>query len=243
MIIILIYARLSAFISEARIPSIVVDGDTIIVNLDGEDTRVRFIGIDTPESVHVDASLITAEGDVASDYTKALLTDTQVMLEFEVGCMTYTIVFSHMYILRTFLSMLISSKQDMPYQKHMNQIQNTRIILNLLSLKSQNILSPYFRYGDFFCADKKFLQKTPNHSAWCFVYVCQMHTFLKNSQKSSPQMEVSKSSLQRTRLSFSCFSLAESLFICCSNKRISLSLSSKLLHAIEISNLSSFFNK
>ena len=29
----------------------VVDGDTVILNIDGQRTRVRLIGIDTPESV------------------------------------------------------------------------------------------------------------------------------------------------------------------------------------------------
>lgn len=62
----------------------VVDGDTIIVLLDGEETRVRFIGIDTPESVHVDDTKNTSEGDVASDYTKALLRGAEIYLEFDV---------------------------------------------------------------------------------------------------------------------------------------------------------------
>ncbi len=31
----------------------VVDGDTLVVCIDGEDTKVRLIGVDTPESVHV----------------------------------------------------------------------------------------------------------------------------------------------------------------------------------------------
>lgn len=64
----------------------VVDGDTIIVKNNGEDTRVRFIGVDTPESVHVDSSKNTDEGIVASDYTKALLQDVKVVgLEFDEG--------------------------------------------------------------------------------------------------------------------------------------------------------------
>ena len=30
----------------------VVDGDTVVLSLDGVETRVRLIGIDTPETVH-----------------------------------------------------------------------------------------------------------------------------------------------------------------------------------------------
>ena len=63
----------------------VVDGDTIIVDYNGQDTRVRLIGVDTPESVHPDASRNTAAGESASAYTKALLTGKDVMLEFDEG--------------------------------------------------------------------------------------------------------------------------------------------------------------
>lgn len=30
----------------------VVDGDTVIIDLDGRETRVRLIGVDTPETAH-----------------------------------------------------------------------------------------------------------------------------------------------------------------------------------------------
>jgi len=62
----------------------VVDGDTIIVSIDGEDVTVRLIGVDTPESVHTDDSKNTAEGKEASDWTSALLTDANVYLEYDV---------------------------------------------------------------------------------------------------------------------------------------------------------------
>ncbi len=63
----------------------VVDGDTIIVNIDGTDTRVRMIGIDTPESV-ADTSYKenTQEGVEASQFTKDLLTGQSVYLEYDV---------------------------------------------------------------------------------------------------------------------------------------------------------------
>lgn len=61
-----------------------VDGDTFIINLDGEETRVRMIGIDTPESVHSNEEKNTEEGKIASDYTKKLLTGKNVYLEFDV---------------------------------------------------------------------------------------------------------------------------------------------------------------
>ncbi len=61
----------------------VVDGDTIIVDIDGAETRVRLIGIDTPESVHPDDTLNSERGQVASDFTSALLTGKQVYLEYD----------------------------------------------------------------------------------------------------------------------------------------------------------------
>lgn len=57
----------------------VVDGDTIIVSIDGEEYRVRLIGVDTPESVHPDSSRNTEEGMLASDYTKNLLKNTEML--------------------------------------------------------------------------------------------------------------------------------------------------------------------
>lgn len=57
----------------------VVDGDTLIVQQNGQEIRVRMIGIDTPESVAPEEYLEktekenTEEGYTASDYTKALL--------------------------------------------------------------------------------------------------------------------------------------------------------------------------
>ena len=62
----------------------VVDGDTIIANINGEKTRIRMIGINTPESVSNDASKNCKEGVVASDYTKAMLIkDMTIYLEYD----------------------------------------------------------------------------------------------------------------------------------------------------------------
>lgn len=63
----------------------VIDGDTAILNINGEEKRCRFIGIDTPESVHPDAERNTEEGKTASDYTKELLSGQQVYLEYDLA--------------------------------------------------------------------------------------------------------------------------------------------------------------
>lgn len=64
----------------------VVDGDTIIVNYNGEEKSVRLIGMDTPESVNPDNSKNTEYGKLASEFTKNLMTDLDsVYLEFDVS--------------------------------------------------------------------------------------------------------------------------------------------------------------
>ena len=66
----------------------VVDGDTFYADIAGERTKIRLIGVDTPESVATEEYLQksgkqnTAEGKSASDYTKQLLpAGTKVRLE------------------------------------------------------------------------------------------------------------------------------------------------------------------
>lgn len=62
----------------------VVDGDTIIVNYNGEEERLRLIGIDTPESVHPTKSKNVEEGKIASNYAKGMLEGKHVVIEFDV---------------------------------------------------------------------------------------------------------------------------------------------------------------
>lgn len=57
----------------------VVDGDTVVVLLDDEECTVRMIGVDTPESVHVDEEKNNVYGDKASTYTKEYLSNYQVV--------------------------------------------------------------------------------------------------------------------------------------------------------------------
>lgn len=61
----------------------IVDGDTIIVDIEGVKTKVRMIGIDTPESAHKDKSLNCEFGKAASEYTKSLLGGEYIKLEYD----------------------------------------------------------------------------------------------------------------------------------------------------------------
>ncbi|MBQ1388170.1 MAG: thermonuclease family protein [Clostridia bacterium] len=60
----------------------VVDGDTIKLIINGEKKNVRLIGVDTPESVHPDASKNVPEGKLASDHTKELVGDNQLYIKY-----------------------------------------------------------------------------------------------------------------------------------------------------------------
>ena len=60
----------------------VVDGDTIHVLLGGADTTIRFIGVDTPETV-APGQPIECYGPEASHFTTARLTGGVVELEFD----------------------------------------------------------------------------------------------------------------------------------------------------------------
>lgn len=62
----------------------VVDGDTLEVDFNGTKEKVRLIGVDTPESVHPNASKNSEEGKLTSNYTKSKLEGKDVALEFDV---------------------------------------------------------------------------------------------------------------------------------------------------------------
>jgi len=62
----------------------VVDGDTIVVAIAGEENKVRLIGIDTPESVHPDDTRNIPYGKISSEFTRNALEGQLVYLEYDV---------------------------------------------------------------------------------------------------------------------------------------------------------------
>ncbi|HAR6087022.1 TPA: thermonuclease family protein [Staphylococcus pseudintermedius] len=60
----------------------VIDGDTIIIDKDGQDERVRLIGVDTPETVKPNTP-VQPYGKAASNFTKKHLTNQRVRLEYD----------------------------------------------------------------------------------------------------------------------------------------------------------------
>ena len=66
----------------------VVDGDTVRVLIDGQDTAVRLIGIDTPETVAPNRPVECA-GPEASVYAEQLMSSQDVYLELDASQGTY----------------------------------------------------------------------------------------------------------------------------------------------------------
>lgn len=60
----------------------VIDGDTIIVDIEGKQERVRLIGVDTPETVHPQKP-VEYFGKEASAFTKTLVSGKRVRLEYD----------------------------------------------------------------------------------------------------------------------------------------------------------------
>ena len=59
-----------------------VDGDTAVIRVNGKDRRVRFLGVDTPETVHPTKG-VQPYGKEASNFTKESLNGRQVWLEYD----------------------------------------------------------------------------------------------------------------------------------------------------------------
>ena len=89
----------------------VVDGDTIEINYNGTKEKVRFLLIETPESVHRDTSKNVAYGKIASDYTKKLLEGKSVSLEFDTAERDrYGRLLAYVYIGDTMVNELLLSE-------------------------------------------------------------------------------------------------------------------------------------
>lgn len=61
----------------------VIDGDTFIIMYRGQQTKVRLIGVDTPEAYDYKDVRKERGGDAASTYTKSLIEGRDVTLEFD----------------------------------------------------------------------------------------------------------------------------------------------------------------
>jgi micrococcal nuclease len=60
----------------------VIDGDTIVVEIDGKKEKVRLIGVDTPETVHPQKP-VERYGKEASAFTRRMVENKLVRLEYD----------------------------------------------------------------------------------------------------------------------------------------------------------------
>lgn len=60
----------------------VIDGDTIIVYINGKQEKIRLIGVDTPETVHP-LKPVEYFGKEASDFTRQMVEGKKVRLEYD----------------------------------------------------------------------------------------------------------------------------------------------------------------
>jgi micrococcal nuclease len=64
----------------------VVDGDTVVVRIDGRDERVRYIGLDAPEVANIGAGVVPeCGGDVAREINEELVAGERLVLERDVS--------------------------------------------------------------------------------------------------------------------------------------------------------------
>lgn len=60
----------------------VVDGDTIVVEIEGKQEKIRLIGVDTPETVHP-SKPVQYFGKEASEFTRSMVERQKVKLEYD----------------------------------------------------------------------------------------------------------------------------------------------------------------
>ncbi len=82
LLLLLIFIPLIAYAQDFYLCTRVVDGDTIIVKIEGKKERVRLIGVDTPETKHPKKP-VQYFGKEASAFTKRMVEGKKVRLEYD----------------------------------------------------------------------------------------------------------------------------------------------------------------
>ena len=71
-----------AFAQDFCVCTKVIDGDTIIADIDGKEERIRLIGVDTPETVHPNKT-VEHFGKEASAFTKSMVEGKRINGDFK----------------------------------------------------------------------------------------------------------------------------------------------------------------
>lgn len=129
----------------------VVDGDTFFAKIGDLETKIRLIGIDTPESVHAEQDKNTVWGTYASDHTKELLAEGQVVY------LEYDIETTDKYG-RTLAYAWLSEDTS-----EINNMLNYRLLVD--GYATDKIYAPNIKYSDSF-AQAKNMAKNENVGLW-----------------------------------------------------------------------------
>ena len=116
----------------------VVDGDTMMINIEGTETKVRLIGVDTPESVATGENEYKncVEGKEASNYTKGLVEGKKVYIEYDVDPDDdYGRVLAYVYMSDG--SMLNKVLLEKGYARMMTIQPNVRYVDDFLAIQTQ----------------------------------------------------------------------------------------------------------
>lgn len=110
-----------------------IDGDTLLISMDGIETAVRLIGINAPESVHPEAEKNTAEGEQASLWLKQYIAGKRVTLEYDQELNDrYGRTLAYVYVDNTMLEDLmitmglartLTMEPNMRYQHHFEMLE------------------------------------------------------------------------------------------------------------------------
>lgn len=134
----------------------VIDGDTIVVNIDDSSQKIRFIGIDTPESVNPDESKNNIYGQMASDYTKELLKEVTTVY------LTYDEEKTDQYG-RTLAYVWFSDPDSVSEKEVENQMLNAVLVKN--GYAYNKVYMPNKKYADLFDGLRKNAQDS-NMGLW-----------------------------------------------------------------------------
>lgn len=126
--------------TQARVTH-VTDGDTISVDVDGKEYKIRMVGVDTPETVHPNKP-VEYYGKEASNFTKKSLTGKTVYLQKDVSDTDrYGRLLRYIWIKRP--------SSDNPTENEIREMMYNAILVKE-GYAYVYIYQPDIRYNDFF---------------------------------------------------------------------------------------------
>jgi endonuclease YncB( thermonuclease family) len=162
----------------------VIDGDTIEVILDSKTEKVRFIGVDCPEST----TKLEPYGNEASEFTKKWLTGKDIFLEFDVQ--KYDIYG------RLLAYVWLSSPKEISEQEIRNKMFNA--ILLLEGYAQVMTVPPNVKYVDYFLKFQKEAREN-NKGLWGITIAKEEEKEVKTSKLTPEEIKKIRADLDERR--------------------------------------------